>query len=271
MTKSNNFSSLFILILWITIWLSIGINPDYLIEFIEKYKHDRSSKKEILKFLRIFIPAILSIFWLVFIISKIKENFRRGFFINWSSLFLCLYFFVQFIFLFFTDNQIINIYWIYFAFMMLTITNHVLNHKNENFCKILVILSAIILTLVFVKFTFPLFSNFFSSNLSFYNMWPQVYEFDFTVPRPTGLSRTALILIVFLISFNFNNDIYKLIRFPSIIFLGMSICLFQSRTIIFLWPLTIFLSVIFENKSLVSKLKKINFIASNIILHNEPW
>ena len=49
-------------------------------------------------------------------------------------------------------------------------------------------------------------------------MWPTIYALDFTVPRPTGLARTALILIVFLICFNFINNFYKLTQNLLIIF-----------------------------------------------------
>ena len=90
-------------------------------------------------------------------------------------------------------------------------------------------------------------------------MWPSVYEFDFTVPRPTGLSRTALILITFLLSFKFENTFYKLIRNPLIIFFGMTICLLQSRTILFLWPMIILLNVFLKKKILKINQKKLSY------------
>lgn len=256
----TNFTS----ILWILIWLSIGINPEYIFEF--SYSYQNLFNFDFIKLLRIIIPLILSVIWLIFILKN-RIVFLNVFRNNLSSILINLYFLSQFLSLLIFNNNYQNIYWIFFPFVMLAMVNFIIYNCDEKYYLRLIYISIILLFIVFVKFSYPLFTNFYKFNLSFYNMWPIVYEFDFTAPRPTGLSRTALILIIFLLSFKFENTFYKLVRKPLIIFFGLTICLLQSRTIVFLWPMIIFLNIFLKKENFKIKLKEIMlFLLLPIIL-----
>lgn len=257
MSNYFNLKNIFVILIWISIWLSIGINPDYIFKF--QYNFQNLFNSDFIKLLRILVPIILSLMWILFILKN-KRFLKIAFSINLTSIFLILYFLTQLFSLMLSNNYFINFYWIYFPFIMLTLVNFILIDNDEKICFQLNLISMIILFIVFLKFIYPLFLNFFSSSLSFYNMWPTVYAYDFTVPRPTGLARTALLLIAFLLCFNFNNIIYKIVRYPLIIFFGLNICLFQSRTILFLWPVIIFLILFFKNQSLKNKIKELALI-----------
>ena len=81
-------------------------------------------------------------------------------------------------------------------------------------------------------------------------MWPGVYSHDFSAPRPTGLSRTSLIVMIFFLIYEFENKKLSIIKNTIIVFCSLVILLFQSRTILFLWPVLIILYLF---------LSKINF------------
>ncbi|MDC3053775.1 hypothetical protein OA187_04375 [Candidatus Pelagibacter sp.] len=251
-----NLQNFFLLILWTSLWLSIGINPELLIDYFNNSnEREASNFKFTLKFLRIFFPLLFSIFFFYLIIKK-NLIFKRIFILNITSLLLVLYFFVQTVSLILSENNIINFYWIYTSVVIYLIVLSGLPAKLE-LIKFLFYISIFILFVVFFKFTLPMYTKFFSSNYSFYNMWPVIYDYDFSVPRPTGLSRTALILVIFLLCFEFNNYLYNKLKTPLLIFLGLTICLFQSRTILILWPLLIILSLILKNYKFVKIVKKL--------------
>ena len=67
----NNYELLkknFIFILWISIWLSIGINPEFIFKF--SYSYQSLFNFDFIKLLRIIIPLILSVIWLIFILKN---------------------------------------------------------------------------------------------------------------------------------------------------------------------------------------------------------
>ena len=254
-----NLHSFILFILWTSLWLSIGVNPEVLIEFfIYSNETQENNLKNTLKFLRIFLPFLFSIIF-IYLIFKQKILFKSSFILNITSILLMLYFLLQTVSLVLSENNIINFYWVYASILLYLIVLSCLPTKVE-LIRFLIFISIIILSIVFLKYTLPMYFKFFSSNYNFYNMWPTVYNYDFSLPRPTGLSRTALILCCFLLCFEFKNYFYKKFKNPILIFLGLTICLFQSRTVLFLWPLLIILFLFLENISLKNKMKKFIYV-----------
>ena len=122
----------FILILWLSICLSIGVNPDYIFEF--SYNLESLFKIEFLKIIRIIFPLLIGTFWFILII-KDKIKLKTLLFKNLSTVLINLYFISQIISLLLTHKNYLNIYWIYFPFLMLTIINFLLNKNEEKNLK----------------------------------------------------------------------------------------------------------------------------------------
>ena len=251
----NNLKLNFYFILWIIIWLSIGVNPQQVELFFIELNENNITINNLIKFLRIIIPIILSIFLLFIFIKKINNN-KNFFYSNYSILLINLFIFNQLISLIISDNSIVNIYWIYQSFISLILI-YLIIRENFLYSKIVVNLSVLILLIVLIIYTIPFFLKFFSSHLSFYNMWPGVYSHDFSAPRPTGLSRTSLIVMIFFLIYKFENKKLSIIKNTIIVFCSLVILLFQSRTILFLWPVLIILYLFLSKINFKQKFKKI--------------
>ena len=155
----NNLKLNFYFILWIIIWLSIGINPQQIELFFIELNKNNITINNLIKFLRIIIPIILSIFLLFIFIKKINNN-KNFFYSNYSILLINLFIFNQLISLIISDNSIINIYWIYQSFISLILI-YLIIRENFLYSKIIVNLSVIILLIVLIIYTIPFFLKFF--------------------------------------------------------------------------------------------------------------
>ena len=63
----NNLKLNFYFILWIIIWLSIGVNPQQVELFFIELNKNNITINNLIKFLRIITPLILSIFCYLFL------------------------------------------------------------------------------------------------------------------------------------------------------------------------------------------------------------
>ena len=158
MSNYFNLKNIFVILIWTSIWFSIGINPDYIFKF--QYNFQNLFNSDFIKLLRILVPIILSLMWILFILKN-KRFLKIAFSVNLTSIFLILYFLTQLFSLLLSNNYFINFYWIYFPFIMLTLVNFILINNDEKICFQLNLISIIILFVVFLKFIYPLFFNFF--------------------------------------------------------------------------------------------------------------
>ena len=129
----NNYELLkkiLLFILWISIWLSIGINPEYIFKF--SYSYQNLFNFDFIKLLRITILLMLSGIWLLFILKN-KIVFLNILKNNLSSILINLYFLSQFISLLIFNNNYQNIYWIFFPFVMLTLINFIIFNYDEKY------------------------------------------------------------------------------------------------------------------------------------------
>jgi hypothetical protein len=249
-----NHKIVFFFILWISIWLSIGINPQQIELFLIDFNKKDLSINSLIKFLRIFTPLFLSIFLLFNFIKNINHN-KNFFNYNFSYKLIYILILLQLISLLISKNANINFYWIYQSTISLILI-FLITKENYLYSKILINLSMIILAIVLLRYSIPFFVAFFSTPLSFYNMWPIIYDYDFSVPRPTGLARTSLIMIAFFIVFEFKKKKLSIINDLIIIFCSLNIVLLQSRTIFFLWPLIILIYLFYSKKNIKHKFRK---------------
>ena len=262
-------------LLFIGMWFSVGSNPENFLNIL--FERDKISSNlaglnlsVLINFLRSIFPLFCLLICLIIII-KYKLFFNQNNYLN----ILLLIQIAQFISTFLSQNTFISDYenmtdhigryhWIIssistiFIFM---IANKLQNFKTYN----LFFISIIFLVLIVVFFSSKILLDFFnpdinSNNVSIYNLhvWRETaYFFNHEIPRVTGISRSICILLIILMFINFkNNNIFKLIKYPSIIVCGSLIFLFQSKFAVIFY-LIINLFFLFNSKNKIGGLKKI--------------
>ena len=184
-------------------------------------------------------------FFIIPLIIKKKLFFKN----NEIYYLLFFYFIIQIPGLLFTNNSIENISFIVSAITIIgtiVLINHFFSHKEKKF---FLVLSFIILLSIFILSFIPQFKQFFFGVRNMYGSLLENSEIflNKSSPRSSGLSRTALLLI--LIIFIFEKSIFKnknIFFLILKIFLLTSILLYQSRSIIFLTIISFSLIFIFE-------------------------
>lgn len=125
---------------------------------------------------------------------------------------------------------------------------------TRNFLKISIIILSII-TLIFLS---KVIYDFFNSNkIYFYHLgfltWGKVL--DVAAPRATGISKWLLLIYLFVISYIYINKRDSYLIFFLLIFIGVFIYLFQSRTSVYFLFLSTLIVFFKEKKYLVNSLK----------------
>jgi hypothetical protein len=249
----NSKLKFFLLVSFIILWLSLGIHPINLLNYSWNFSNFTNTFNFFIGIATLFIPIILT--FILLIIKKNKLIFLK---LDLLFLFIILYFICQIIGIIFSNNELINLYFILngiSTLFLLVLIYKTFSKKEFNF---FLILSLIILATSFLFYFYKYLKIFiFIKGQTFYGAWGAVsfLENNEAIPRPTGLARTGLILFLCLYFAYFNNNSKKILYI--LIFLATSILLFQSRTIIFLFVLFIFSSHFFFKKQLFFfKLKK---------------
>jgi hypothetical protein len=249
--KINNKLKLFLLVSFVILWLSLGIHPVTLVN----YSWDTANLINTLNFF-IGISTVLIFIITTFILLVSKKNVLFYSEIGKVPLFIILYFICQFIGIVSSNNEIINLYYaingISTLFLLLLIYKTFSNKDLNYFLIITLVILATSFLFYFYKY---LLIFILIDGQTFYGAWGAVsyLENNESIPRPTGLARTALILFVYLYFRYFVNK-NKNILF-ILIFLGSSIFLFQSRTIILLYVLFIIIGSFFLKEQFF-KIKK---------------
>ena len=267
----NEYIKYFFILGWISIWSTLSFNPINFLFF--KYIHDyKLTNLNIVQFIDlmrgisslIYFPIIVIIFLSLMKMKDLREN------TNLIFLSLIFYFLIQIIGNLNTNNADINIYFVINSINVVITTlliKTLLSNKELNlFLKITIFICC----LVFLFFTSKYFYVVFKYATNFYGAWGSVDFGNFDVPRPTGLARFALIILIFLINTKFENKIPKLLSLYFSIFLITLIFLFGSRTIIFItfiyFIIHIFYYKIYEAKKLVKLFQNFLVVPFVIIL-----
>ena len=130
--------------------------------------------------------------------------------------------------------------------------------------------SLFILTLVFIfSFSLYIYQFYLSPDLSFYSVYisinlNQIHE----LPRPTGLSRTGLIIFIFISNYLIFIKRRNLLLMSLMIICSSSIILLSSRTTIFIYVIYItFISYYYHDKKVNNYFQNLNkFIIFPLIL-----
>ena len=241
----------FLIFSYLVCWFSISTS------FEDLFIFDKNKEVNLFNFVNFIRHAAvyLCLFFIIPLIIKKKLFFKN----NEIYYLLFFYFIIQIPGLLFTNNSIENISFIVSAITIIgtiVLINHFFSHKEKKF---FLVLSFIILLSIFILSFIPQFKQFFFGVRNMYGSLLENSEIflNKSSPRSSGLSRTALLLI--LIIFIFEKSIFKnknIFFLILKIFLLTSILLYQSRSIIFLTIISFSLIFIFEKKFSLENLTK---------------
>ena len=256
----------YILILgWLSIWSSLSFNPENLsynflyLDIFQQINYLRGLSQ------LIFFPVVL----LIFIIFAYKDTILKK--SNLIHNLLILFFFIQTIGLLFNENSNINYYYSITSINVVLTTYIFKNYFSEDDSINLLKISILILLVIFIYFSFNYIKESIIFDMNLYNVWGNVDSSNFSnlydTPKPTGLSRTALIILIFfiVIGFKYKNNFW--ISLITVLTISM-IILLSSRLVILNLLIFIFFYLfyfqIFREKKIMSFFK--NFILYPILL-----
>ena len=260
--------------LFFAIWFCIDTNFHNILAF----KKDINFKN-LLTSIRTIAPIAL---FIVLAFSTLKKknkfSFEKNFF-NKIILIFLLFFIAQLPGLIFTNNNILNSYYLIISLISIFAIS---KSYNENYTLLNYQIGLFILsTLLFVYGVVTYKWFFFDTiNLNFYGTYPSAYiymhEFSSNVIRSSGLARSSMILIIPLILFILLRKI-NLFSLISFLFLSSIIYLTQSRVIIFFYVIFVIFLIIyyFRKKNIKNSLSKIfllliiPIIFSNLIIFSK--
>ena len=253
----NKESQLSFILLWIFVWLSIGIYPTK-----KNFFHDNFSLSEILLQLRLYAPLII-LTVIVFLFTQKKINFN----INnkiWTFLFMLIFVF-QAIGLILNDERNFEpISWV-LIINSLIVCFVISNLKMINLKKIFFI-NLFFILLAFLIFIYPVYISFFNldeGSLFMYSFSKWDNEtFGSPNVRVTGIARYCLVIAIFIYAYLITKDNKKKITvFISLLliyFFILNIWMLQSRLIIGSF-FVIFLSTLFLKKKVYNNFILIGF------------
>ncbi len=218
----------FLILGWISIWFSLSFNPEKLLLSENFYLNNLF---ELIDFLRGFAQLIYFIF--LFIISIIMiRKIKKEYFVFFL---LLIFFLIQFFSLILSENPLINVYYLICSFnVILTCFLFVELMTDKEIYFILKISIFILMGLViFFGSSYIISSIIDSTNV--YGAWGSLENDMVEVPRPTGLSRSALIILIYFAIINFFKTNKNFSHFLIIVFSSALILLLSSRTSIFIF------------------------------------
>ena len=264
---------LVLIIGWIIIWSTISFNPEkiLLIMNLNFLQNLSFSKIELFNLVDIFrgslsllySPIILLIFFFS-IKKKLIDNYYSFF-----TLFLII-FLIQVFSTLLSNNSNLNSYFLInsiLSILILLVSKNIFSEKEFFY---LTTTSLFILTLVFIfSFSLYIYQFYLSPDLSFYSVYisinlNQIHE----LPRPTGLSRTGLIIFIFISNYLIFIKRRNLLLMSLMIICSSSIILLSSRTTIFIYVIYItFISYYYHDKKVNNYFQNLNkFIIFPLIL-----
>tara|TARA_B110000483_G_C18200374_1_gene544918 strand:- start:327 stop:1811 length:1485 start_codon:yes stop_codon:yes gene_type:complete len=235
--KKNNSHKLILIFGFIISWLTISFAPESLEVLINKniftnnvMTNSRPNFFNIINLLRglstlIYLPILIFLLLKYVVWKKITLKINIFFLIT-------IYLFSQLIGLFVDDyqnstlssNDFLQIYYLLNSFIYILIVHLSLKIFDEKNFQIFFNIIFILLCLIFFIFSYKYFVNFFSGIENLYHSWGNSNKISsnlgFDIPRPTGLSRSALIIIIILHTYykiSINNKNLSIIFFSSII------------------------------------------------------
>ena len=213
---------------WISIWFSLSFNPEKLLLSKNFYLNNLF---ELIDFLRGFAQLIYFIFLFIISIIMVKK-IKKDYFVFFL---LLIFFLIQFFSLILSENPLINVYYLICSFnVILTCFLFVELMTDKEIYFILKISIFILMGLViFFGSSYIISSIIDSTNV--YGAWGSLENDMVEIPRPTGLSRSALITLIYFAIINLFKTNKNFSHFLIIVFSSALILLLSSRTSIFVF------------------------------------
>jgi len=253
--KKENLFFIYIIFSWLTSLSAIGINPGNLLDV---------NFKDQLYFLRGTLP-LLNFLILIFFIFNERKIFP---FKNIFFLLFLFYFFFQIFASIYHNTNYADFYYLINSFNILITLLFVFQKKNIEIQKTLLYILLIFLSFHFIFFFFLGLKIFIKVPYSMYMSWGTVTE-SFSsilgantyIPNVLGISRSGLILFIFLFLFwKSNKKIFSKISIVLLPIIATSFFLLQSRAILLLYSLfLLFFFLFFAKKNYLNILKYIFF------------
>lgn len=217
----NILGKILLLIVWASFYFSINLNPS---DFFEL---------GIISQLRLSLPLGL----VILLLLLKKREFKL---LSLNNYYVFLFYSIFFLYSFFTvlnkSNDPVNIYWPLYMFLSFFIFQNFTNLSEK---KLLLKISIIIISLVFIIFVFFGIKKVLMSSgpMHFYGIsgWVEYIDVE-NPPRSSGLARYALIIFSFIMSYYLiNNKIKNYFLLTLLSVSGIFALIFQSRTISFIY------------------------------------
>jgi hypothetical protein len=243
---------------WVSIWFSISFNPNLLLTINLKNFNEINT----IEYLRGFSQILLFIyllFLIILFIFKKKLNFKN----QLVNLLFISIFILQIIGLVLTKNSPINFYYNICSINVVLICLIASAQLEKKILSKIFYISIIFLISIFFFYAKDYFLLTIKSSLNFYSVWGSLDSLseNITPPRPTGLSRTALILIIFFSVYNLDQGIFKNYIKIILSILSFFILVLSSRATIFCLILYLIFFNYYFNKNNIKK------ILENIIIY----
>lgn len=173
--------------------------------------------------------------------------------------------------LFLTDNFNKNIFYVICSYNTILTIFLLKNFFSEADLILILKISVILLIILLIFFGIQYFISAYKIGINIYGTWGNIENnLKIQVPRPTGLSRTALIVFIFLSNITFLRKPFDKMNYFLILFSIVLLLLLSSRTSIFLYILYIFFYIfyfkIFKLQNLFKLLKKFVFLPLILVL-----
>ena len=244
--NKKNIFKITIFLSYLACWVSISTTFDDLIIYSQVQTFTIIDLINFFRHFGVYFFLFINFFLLIFNFKFLKFHSSK----NLIYLFIFIYLLLQIPGLIQTENNIKNISFTISSFTVLFSIILIDNFFSQNEKKVLVYVILSFLSLVFFIKFIPDLINFLNAKYTLYgnfNTDSNLY-LNKTEPRSSGLSRTMLVMIIFIEVMNWRKFLNRYL-FESIkIFSILVILLYQSRLIIFLLILYLILSFIFNRR-----------------------
>lgn len=263
----TNYIKIFLIFGWLACWASLSFNPEKFFSL-----NDFNINKTNLIFLfdlsrGIFQIAYFPPLLIIFLYILKKNNFLNK--LNSIFFLLIIFFLIQLIGLFNSFNLNSNSFFIISALNVVLISFLFKIYFSEKDLIFILKLTIGILLVILFFYGSQYFYEALKANAGLYATWGKIENSVTGIPRPTGLARTALIILIFFTNINSvkksNNISFTIISIIS----STMILILSSRAIIFLFFLYLIFYIIYFKfynfKDLVITLRNLIIIPFFII------
>ena len=248
---------------WISIWFSLSFNPEKLLLSENFYLNNLF---ELIDFLRGFAQLIYFIF--LFIISIIMiRKIKKEYFVFFL---LLIFFLIQFFSLILSENSLINVYYLICSFNVILTCFLFKELMTDKEIYFIFKISIFLLMGLVIFFGSSYIVTSIKSYSSVYGAWGSLENDMVEIPRPTGLSRSALITLIYFAIINLFKTNKNFSHFLIIVFSSALILLLSSRTSIFVFFIFILFYIYyfksFSENNIIDTFKTFFFFPFLIIL-----